>query len=211
MERVEKFYLVAMAIVGWLAVLLQIALVVKTFTSSGQSALGAVIQALSYFTVLTNLMVAIVVTVKAARGGSESFLTRPSAMSAVAVYIFVVGLIYSLLLRALWDPTGLQKTADVALHDFMPILYVLYWFAFVPKGSLRWGQPVRWLIYPLGYVAYSLVRGALTGVYPYHFADVNAIGYPAVLLNTVMLLGGFVILGAIAVAVNRLGSPRHTG
>ena len=50
-------------------------------------------------------------------------------MSAVAVYIFAVGLVYSLLLSALWHPVGWALVADVALHDLMPILYA---------GSPRW-------------------------------------------------------------------------
>jgi hypothetical protein len=92
--------LILLAAIAWLAVLLQIALAVQTVTAEGQSPVIAVINTLSYFTILTNLIVAIVSTASALHGASnrsDTFLTRPSTMSAVAVYIFIVGLTYSLL------------------------------------------------------------------------------------------------------------------
>jgi len=175
-----------MAVVPWLAVGLQIWLVMQTYTARGESALGAVVHTLSYFTVLTNLVVALVTTASALRGELDSFLTRPGTMTAVAVYIFVVGLVYSLFLRSIWDPTGLQLVADVALHDVVPVLYVLYW-----------------LIYPLAYFAYVLVRGEIIGKYPYWFADPTVLGYPRTFANSALLLVGFLVLGEIAVAVGR--------
>jgi len=158
--KLKQLFLVAMTILGWLALAIQMFLVVRIVTDAGQPPINGVINTLSYFTVLTNLLVAIVVSTSALRGHSDTFLTRPSTMSATALYILVVGLIYSLVLKALWEPTGLQRAADVALHDVMPVLYVLYWLLFVPKGTLRWSQPIYWLIYPLVYFAYSLLRGA---------------------------------------------------
>jgi len=197
-------YLIVMAVLGWLAIAVQLFLVVRIVTAAGQPAIDGVVNALSYFTVFTNLLAAIVATASALRSSADTFLTRPSTISAIAVYMFVVGLVYSLVLRALWEPTGLQLAADIALHDLMPILFVLYWLLFVPKGTLRWRQPISWLIYPAVYVAYSLARGAVTGKYLYPFADVTALGYPRVLLNTAMLLAGFFALGLIMVVLDHL-------
>jgi hypothetical protein len=207
--NLKRFCLLLLAVIAWLAVLLQIALAVRTVTAAGQSPLVGVINTLSYFTILTNLIVAIVSTASALRGDpntadtSNTFLTRPSTMSAVAVYIFIVGLTYSLLLRSIWEPTGLNAVLDVALHDITPILYVLFWFFFVPKGTLRWSQPIYWLIYPVLYVLYCLARGAITGLYPYYFVDVTLLGYPKALLNTALLFVGFWIVSLIAVAIDR--------
>lgn len=203
----RRLYLAVMAIVAWLAVGLQIYLVVTIVIGRGEPPIQGVINALSYFTVLTNLMVAVVVSAAAVRENADTFLTRPSTMSAVAVYIFVVGLVYSLFLRSVWDPTGLQLAADVALHDVVPILYVLYWQIFVPKAKLHWKQPVYWLIYPMLYFLSCLVRGAITGRYPYWFADVTTLGYARVFANSAMLLLGFLLLGEIAVAIGRIKKP----
>jgi hypothetical protein len=163
--------------------------------------------------VLTVLAVALVTTASATTpvvpGTLDSFLTRPGTMTAVAVYIFVVGLVYSLFLRSVWDPTGLNKVADVALHDAVPVLYVVYWLIFVPKKNLNWTQPFYWLIYPLAYFAYALVRGEITGKYPYWFADPTVLGYPRTFANSALLLIGFLVLGEVAVSVGRLRGSRE--
>jgi hypothetical protein len=205
--NLKRTCLILLAVIAWLAVLLQIALAVRIVTAAGQSPITGVINTLSYFTILTNLIVAIVSTAAALHSPTsnapDSFLSRTSTFSAVAVYIFIVGLTYSLLLRSIWDPTGLSLVLDVALHDITPILYVLFWFFFVPKGTLRWSDPVYWLIYPVLYVLYCLIRGAITGLYPYYFVDVTLLGYPKALLNTALLLVSFWIVALIVVAIDR--------
>ena len=201
----QQCYLIVMAVVAWLAVFLQIWLVMQTYVANGDSAIRGLVNTLSYFTVLTNLVVALVTTAAALRRKLDSFLTRPGTMTAVAVYIFVVGLVYSLFLRSIWDPTGLQLVADVALHDVVPVLYVMYWLIFVPKRSLSWVQPLYWLIYPLAYFGYALVRGEIIGKYPYWFADPTALGYPRTFANSALLLVGFLVLGEIAVAIIAAG------
>jgi hypothetical protein len=198
------------AVIAWCALLLQTALVVRTVVAEGKSPLIGVVNTFSYFTILTNLLVAVVCTACLRRERSGTFLTRPSTLSAVAVYIFIVGLTYSLLLRSLWNPTGLQAVADISLHDVVPILFVFFWIFFVPKGTLRWSQPLYWLIYPLLYVVYSLIRGALIGVYPYHFADPILLGYPRALTNAVFMLVGFWLLGLIVVGVDYLAGRGST-
>jgi len=191
------------AIMAWLAVALQIVLTTRHEAEQGFSTAYGVVKALSYFTILTNILVALVTTAVSRRGEGETFLTRPSTLSAVAVYITIVGAIYALLLKALWEPTGLQLWVDLALHDAVPICYVLFWFAFVPKGTLGWVMPLRWLAYPLAYVVWCLVRGAVTGDYPYPFADAGALGYGQVAINTLGIFAGFCVLGFIVVAIDR--------
>jgi hypothetical protein len=209
--KLRKPYLLLLAVIAWCALILQTALVIKTVVAGGQSPLIGIVNTFSYFTVLTNLLVSIVCTASVLRDRPGTFLTRPSTLSAVAVYIFVVGLTYSLLLRSLWSPTGLNAVADISLHDVVPILYTLYWIFFVRKGTLRWSQPLSWLIYPLLYVIYCLVRGARIGFYPYHFADPILLGYPRALANTAFLLIGFWLLGLLAVAIDRMaGRHQHT-
>ncbi len=203
-ERLRRLFLSIIAVLAWSAVTLQIFLTTRIVMDAGLSLMDGIVKTLSYFTVLTNLLVAVVVTASVLRGNSDTFVTRPGTMSATAVYILVVGLIYSLVLRALWQPTGLQLAVDVALHDVIPILYVLYWLLFVPKGTLRWTQPVYWLIYPLAYIAYTLLRGGLGAQYPYPFVDVSALGYSAVFANIAMLLVMFLVLSLIVIAIDHL-------
>jgi hypothetical protein len=214
MKNLEKLRLPCLAvisIIAWLAVLLQIGLVLRVMLSTGQSPVTGFINTLSYFTVLTNLLVAIIMTASLFLGQTGSLLARPVTMSAMALYIFVVGLTYSLLLRHVWEPTGLQLVADVALHDVIPVLYVLYWLIFVPKGTLRWHQPVYWMIYPTLYFTYAMLRGGYTGKYAYYFIDAGTLGYPKVFAIAVMFVAMFYILGLLVVAIDRwMGRLRPT-
>lgn len=200
--RLDRPFLILIAVGTWSAIALQVYLTTQLVMSSGGSLGSGVVLVFSYFTVLTNLIVAVVVTACLLRGPG-TFLSRPATLSAVAVYIFMVGLIYALLLRNLWAPTGLQLVADIDLHQATPTLFVLYWLFFVRKGTLRWVQPITWLIYPLAYIAYSLLYGVLTGRYLYHFADVSALGYPRALANAALVLAAFLVVGLIAVAIDR--------
>jgi len=61
----------------------------------------------------------------------------------------------------------------------------------------------RWLLFPLAYLLWSFARGAWVHEYPYPFIDVDALGWPSVLLNAAGVLLVFVALGAILVAVDR--------
>ncbi len=56
----------------------------------------------------------------------------------------------------------------------MPVAFVLYWLVFWTGGTLHWSRVPFWLVYPLVYLGYSLVHGAMTGWYPYLFLDAGA-------------------------------------
>jgi hypothetical protein len=162
----------------------------------------------SYFTVLTNLLVAVLLTAWL-RLSPRGRTRLVAAQSATAVYITIVGLVYTIVLRRLWNPTGFQALADTLLHDVVPALYVVYWLAFVEKGTLRLSMIGRWLAYPLLFLAYSLARGALTSWYPYPFFDASHLGYVRVLLNAAGLVSLFVALAAVLVAADRILATRR--
>ena len=102
-----------------------------------------------FFTVLTNILVALVLTSACLRPASRAFLGQPGTRSAVLVYIAMVGIIYSVLLRPYWKPSGVQLITDSLLHDVLPPLYFLYWIGFVPKGALP-VQPEAVQALPIG-------------------------------------------------------------
>jgi hypothetical protein len=194
-----------LAAIGWLALVLQLGIMLRNAANAGTSLLGAVGSFLSFFTVLTNLLVAVALaaTVPVVPPRALRPLIEPPGATALAGYITVVGVVYSLVLRQLWHPTGAQLVADILLHDVMPVAYVIYWLALVPKGRLGWRHVWPWLAYPAVYTAASLVRGALIHVYPYPFIDVGALGYPRILGNVVVLFTGFLALGLVYVAIDR--------
>jgi hypothetical protein len=191
------------AVIAWFALLLQL------FLMAHNSAEGAVLQAVvnyfSFFTILTNLLVAVATSfpLLAPESTAGRFFLRPSMQSAIAVYIAVVGITYTLLLRHLWNPQGVQKLADVLLHDVVPVLYVAFWAIFVLKVALRWSDAVRWLAYPVVYMGYTLAHGFVSHWWPYYFIDVGALGFPRAMGNAAGMLVVFLGLGLLFVALGR--------
>jgi hypothetical protein len=197
-----RIYAVVGAVLGWFALVLQLYLMLVQAPAGG--VVATVITFFSFFTILTNLLVAVVLTSVALRTTWGSWFRQPSVQAASAVYIAIVGAIYQLLLRHLWNPQGAQWVADFLLHSVIPVGYVLDWVLFAPRGGLRWKDTFKWLIYPGVYLLYVLVRGALTGTYPYPFVDVTALGYGGVFVRVGMFLLLFLGAGLLALAVGRI-------
>jgi len=160
---------------------------------------------ISFFTILTNLLVAVAFTTRFATPTNkvDVFFFKPATLTAITLYIAVVGLVYNVVLRWLWQPKGLQLLADNLLHVVTPVLCLVYWLLFYRKSMLRWQMPLTWLWYPGIYLAYVLVRGAVTNQYPYPFINVVQIGYPKTFINAAVMLAVFVGLGMLLVAVTR--------
>ncbi|BAU13522.1 hypothetical protein LEP3755_40620 [Leptolyngbya sp. NIES-3755] len=202
----QRSYEAIGGILLWLALGLQLYLSIKLSLDRGLTLWVGIARYFGYFTILTNFLVALAFTVPLVQPRSRwgRFFSHPTVRSAIALYIIVVGIAYSLLLRHIWNPQGWQLVADRMLHDVSPILYVVFWFLFVPKGTLQWRNLPSWLIYPLGYLIVALIRGAIFRWYPYPFLEADKLGYPQVLLNVVMLFVGFCVVGAVLIGIDRL-------
>lgn len=200
--HLKRLSAAAIACLAWSALGVQVYFDIDDALAKNQSVANGLIQFFSFFTIQTNMLIALLLTISFARPQTEQFLTRPSFNSALASYIIIVGVVYAVMLRHLWDPHGMQLVADRVLHDAIPFLYPLYWLVFLPKGSLRWTDPVMWLIYPIVYFAYSLLRGAAFGIYPYPFIDVTKLGYTGVSINAILFLAAFFGLGVTFAAID---------
>ena len=154
-----------------------------------QGSVGSTLTALLwYFTITTNLLVAVVFTGIAI--GRESF-ARPSLLGATTLYILLVGVIYGLLLHGIQELSGGSALANVLLHMVTPILVPLFWLIFTPKGKLNQRDPLMWAIYPLAYLVYALLRGEFTGRYPYPFLNVNELGWNRTMLHALLIAAAF--------------------
>ena len=197
--------------IGWIGLSVQLYFNIHWALVEDLSIPANLINYFSYFTIEANLLVALMLTITCARPQAGQFLTRPGVRSALVVYIIIVGVVYEVLLRNLWQPHGLQRLADIVLHDAIPVLYPLYWLAFLPKGSLRWGHPAWWLVFPVLYFLYSMLRGAAFGTYLYPFFDVAQLGFARVTMNGIGLLAGFFGLGVIVTAIDHALSSDNRG
>ncbi|MFK8332387.1 Pr6Pr family membrane protein [Pseudomonas sp. BJa5] len=192
------------ACLGWSALAIQMYLVFWVRWQEQASLLGGLVNFFSYFTVLSNTLVAVVLSHAAfgRESAARRFFLSPATSSGIAASIVLVGLAYSLLLRHLWQPEGWQWLADELLHDVMPLLFVVYWWCCVDKGSLRPRHLLAWLLYPLVYFAYALLRGHTIGFYPYPFIDVASLGFTQVLINALAILLGFIAIGLLLLGLD---------
>jgi hypothetical protein len=193
------------AVVAWFGVLLQLVLSLQLAAANGRSVTEGLVVYLGYFTVLTNLLVAVSLTwpLVSPRSAPGRWFQRPGVASAIVVSIAIVGLAYHLLLRHIWNPQGLQWLADVTLHYATPALCLLHWWFAVPPARMPWRAPLTWAAWPLAYLVYALLRGAWLQSYPYPFIDVTVLGHARALLNAAGLLLVFLVLATGLVAVSR--------
>lgn len=194
-----------LALLGWAGLSVQLYLILLGRWELGASLLGGLVNFFSFFTVLTNTLAAVVLTweLTPRESAVRRWFLLPAVRGGIAVSIALVGLAYNLLLRHLWQPQGWQFIADELLHDVMPVLFIIYWGLWVPKGTLRLGHIGLWMIYPLVYFAYILLRGDLLAAYPYPFIDVASLGYPQVFINAAGVLAGFVGIALGVVGLDR--------
>jgi hypothetical protein len=200
----HRTYLLVATVLAWGALALQLHLTLSLSATNGMSTTGGIVRFFSYFTVTTNTLAAITFTsVLLARNTMRRpFFARPGVIAAVTMYMIVVGITYSLLLRSTWNPVGLQLVADRLLHDVMPIVMVAYWLVFVTRGSLHWRMIGWWLVYPIAYLVYSLAAGPVSGFYPYPFIDVTVLGYPRTLANSAALAVAFTVLASLMIGAD---------
>ena len=198
------------AVTGWVALTLQLIVTVDMTTGDGRTVGHAIWRYLSFFTILTNLLVALTLTrVARARwpGGTPADV---STITGVVLAIAIVGVTYHTLLSGRVPEMGpLWWTADRMLHYLIPAVSVLWWLAFVPAHRRSYRDPPAWLIFPASYLVYALVRGSFDGWYPYFFIDVSTLGYGRALLNSGGLAVGMLVAGYAVVAGARLLAPRR--
>lgn len=203
-----RAYLLLLAIAGWFALIGQFYLII---ISKQASIPEIIIRYFTFFTILTNILIAVGSTAILMVPGSPwgKFFSKATTLTAITVNIVIVGATYNAILRYIWNPQGLQRVVDELLHLIIPILFLLFWLIFVPKGRLKWSNIWLWTIYPLVYLAVILVRGIFSGYYPYPFVDVTKLGYPQTLLNCLGIAIAFIIISLVFVGIGKLTGKRQ--
>lgn len=196
------------AAVAWAGVLLQFGLtafgvypstntVASQLGNPDQGALGRILDYFTYFTILSNIVVAVVLTMLALRPLRDGFWFRVFRLDSVLM-IAITGIVYNAILAASARNTGWQVLANALLHIVTPILTVAVWVIAGPRGWFSWRIVGAAYILPIAWLAFALVRGAVIGAYPYPFLDVVTKGYPYVLAYAGGIIAfAFVVLMAL--------------
>jgi hypothetical protein len=204
-KRSARIYASIGAVIGWFAVIVQFYLHMQ---NSPVPFAEKILRYFGYFTIDTNILCALFLTFIALQSNSPigRFFRKATAATALTVYIIIVGITYNILLRNTWNPQGMQKLVDELLHSVIPIYFFLFWFIFVPGKDLKWKNAFPWLIYPILYVVYATILGAITKFYPYPFVDVNELGYSKALTNSLIVL---VVMFLLSLAFIGIGKARN--
>jgi hypothetical protein len=189
---------------------LQLVLALRRPAGEGpfQSAPDRLVNYLSFFTVQSNVLVAVTTGMLAARLDRRSTWFRVLRLDAV-LCIAVTGVVFHLALADLQELTGWDALADGLLHTASPVLATLGWLLAGPRHQLD-GRAVRLAVLaPVAWLAYALVRGAVVRdragrhYYPYPFMNAEVHGYPAALGACAVVAVLFVALAAGSLRLDR--------
>lgn len=199
-NTIKNIYSIKLSIIAWFAVLAQYYLMLQ---NSQNSLIETTIRFFSFFTILTNTLVALYFTAEVFKlqQGLFNFRNKPGTLTAITTYIFIVGLVYQIVLRHLWHPEGLQRIVDELLHSLIPLAVIIYWCLYQNKSLLSYNLIPKWLLYPLLYLCYVLLRGSFSHFYPYPFIDAEHLTVMKVTINAITLTGLFVLVSFSFVAI----------
>ncbi|MET7437222.1 MULTISPECIES: Pr6Pr family membrane protein [unclassified Streptomyces] len=175
------------------------------------------VRVLSYFTIQSNVLLAVVLLVSARRAWSARRPLHPMLTGGVLLYIVITGLVYHVILANASSPfsmtggppTGWHAVANHLLHTVTPIAAVIDWLLLTSPAPVRVSQAAAWLLYPVAYLLFSVARSAMipstsSGRYLYPFLDVDRHGHLGVLSNALLLGLAFYALALLLVALDHL-------
>ncbi len=148
---------------------------------------NSVVNFFSFFTIQSNIIGAVAVTVAALAGPAvRSTVWLSQLRGAATLYMAITGMIFSLLLSGADVQTPIPWVNSV-LHYIFPLFIVIDWLVDRSVRPLSFRQGLIFLAYPIAYGAYSLIRGPIVDWYPYPFLDPRDHGYPYVVVMMIFV------------------------
>lgn len=162
---------------------------------------------LSFFTIESNILAALVLLAT----GLMPLGMRPDwwdrLRGAATLYMVTTGLVYNTLLLDV-DVGNLASWVNNVVHRVMPLVLLIDWVIAPPRQRVSRRASLSWLIFPILYCAYSLIRGPFVDFYPYPFLDPRlGGGYGRVGIFIVVLAA---VIGLLALLVAWIGNRLRT-
>jgi hypothetical protein len=191
-----RLWFAGTAAVVALGLVVQLVATARLHSGFFDSRAGRVVNMFCFFTIQSNIIVLVTCALLAAGSARRPIWFWVLRLDGV-VCIAVTFVVFHVALAGLHDLQGLAKVADFLLHTASPLLCVIGWLVFGPRGRTSWRTVRLAAIFPVAWLVFALVRGPLVGdYYPYPFLDVGAHGYPRVLLNCAVVAALFLGLAA---------------
>jgi len=158
----------------------------------------------TFFTILSNLLAMTILL----EGGRRQLAGEPPLSDlwrgAAVVYMTVTYIVFAVLLRDLQEELQTHVAwVDSVLHRVAPIVLMVDWLIEPPHQPIPFRRALVWLGFPLAWTAFTLIRGAIDGRYPYPFLDPANGGYGVVALYCVAI---FVLFLGVTWVVATVGT-----
>ncbi|WP_294615290.1 Pr6Pr family membrane protein [uncultured Gilliamella sp.] len=152
------------------------------------TSIGRLVFYYSFFTVLSNFMLALSCFWLAFNPNCNRFSFKVIRLNGL-IGVIITALVYNLILRAIHrPPNAILSFTNECLHVVIPALGFLTWLIWGPFRRINFKVIVSSLLSMLAYGIYIFVRGYYTNQYPYPFINVTRIGYPKALLAVSMVV-----------------------
>lgn len=162
---------------------------------------------LSYFTIWSNIVVAISSTQLALDPARTTFGRKVLRTSALLM-ITITAIVYAVLLAPTATVVGWSVITNPLAHVVVPALAVLSFLLVGPRGWIDARVVLASIGIPVVWVAFMLTRGAVIGAYPYGFADVRTHGYASVLAFVAGVLAFALLVAALYGLLDRVLARR---
>ena len=174
----------------------------------------------AYFSIVSSILAGLVLAVSGLtllQGKDEGERLHTFRLIAT-VSMIIVGVVYHALLGdSAVDPRDIgyqwPVVPNLVIHTYAPILIVIDYLISIKGYKPSWKKAWWVVVYPLAWLALSLVRGLLDGWWPYWFINPNSEGGVVGMLTYVLIIAagfialGFIVLGA-RLAVMRVLADR---
>ena len=232
MVMVARIYFLILACIGTASFLVSCYLSMTAIGNGG--ALNGLVFTLSYFTIWSNIFVAIVTWTLVANPRRDGNVFRWLRLTSL-VMITITGLVYALVLAKDAHPTGLGVYTNLGFHYIAPWASVLGFLLFGPRPRFTMNLIPKMLVIPVLWLTYTLIHGAFMTTppplapetvlgqaqhwYPYPFINVNdpapllpgvsLEGYAGVGVNIVVIVILGLLFGLMFVGLDRVLSGRR--
>jgi hypothetical protein len=151
----------------------------------------------SYFTVISNVLFAVVLLALVARPALRDEAGFGTVRGTAALGIIATGLVYAVLLApAAADVDVTLRWVDLALHTVAPIFGLLDWLVDPPRRRPTLQDAASWLVLSVVWVIYTMVRGPIADWYPYPFLDPDEESVGSIVVTCIGIAVVFAVIAA---------------
>lgn len=194
------FGLTALAVFA--GIIIQVLVSANANDGDFHTAAGRVFNVFCFFTIQSNLIVGFTCLLLAMNPNRSATVFKVFRLTGL-VAITITGIVFHAVLAKLLDLESWGLVANNLVHTVVPVMAVVGWFAFGPRGLTS--RRVMWIsvLFPVCWLIFVLIRGPIVHYYPYPFVDVIHLGYARVLINCVWVALLYLAVAAGAATLDK--------